>query len=509
VHVGRAAGATSAAGTLGSLAGTFAATHWLLPSFGCRATLGLCGGVLAALGALLAVRRGSLLAIAGAVAAACLLHRGPLRPASPPRTLLAERESRCQFLQVLEDRSPLGSRRTVLAINEGLDSFHSIAIEGSAFTDGAYYDWHAVVPLLAGDGRRPADLRALSIGDAAGSLRSVYAAVHPGARIDAVDIDADCLALGDEFFTAPKAQGDRHAVDGRVYVRAATNRYHAIHVDAYAHQVYVPAHLASREFFVAAHARLLEGGVIACNVGALRPGDPVLRAIGTTMADVFGHAHAFQVPSSRNVMLAARRGAALAFARLREVVPGTERLGSADAAHWRSILDATGDPRRWHDVGTGGPVLTDDRPLLDALLHASYVERVETEGVVACAGAEDPAGAEAAVYALAQAQDWDGVLAAVGRSRGPTAYLRELAGDARWSLREIGAAIAEYDAAIALTADAATLARLREKQRRAGEEFGPLLASASVAARNGWLALAAAAAAFAAAAAAIRCLRSA
>ena len=45
------------------------------------------------------------------------------------------------------------------------------------------------------------------------------------------------------------------------------------------HQVYVPAHLASREFFAAVHERLEPGGVLACNNGALRPDDPVLQPL--------------------------------------------------------------------------------------------------------------------------------------------------------------------------------------------------------------------------------------
>ncbi len=39
VAVGRVSGGISAAATTGSLLGTFAATHWLVPVFGCRATL--------------------------------------------------------------------------------------------------------------------------------------------------------------------------------------------------------------------------------------------------------------------------------------------------------------------------------------------------------------------------------------------------------------------------------------------------------------------------------------
>ena len=100
--VGRAAGAVSAAGTLGSLAGTFAATHWLVPAFGCRATLVVAGAALLVAAALVAVRRAAAAAIgAGLVLATALLHGGPLRPAAAGRELLAERESRYQFLQVV------------------------------------------------------------------------------------------------------------------------------------------------------------------------------------------------------------------------------------------------------------------------------------------------------------------------------------------------------------------------------------------------------------------------
>ncbi len=494
VPVGRAAGTVSAAGTLGSLLGTFAATHGLVPHLGSRGSLWVSALALVVAGLIVARRgRAQSLVACALVGASWFAHSGVVRVAPPGQELLAERESHYQFLQVLRQPAGDGPARTRLVINEGLDSFHSLAVDGSSFTGGAYYDWHAVVPWLAGEGRRPDGLRVLSIGDAAGSLRKVYAAAHPGCVFDGVDLDPATMELGERFFAGPKAAGASFALDGRLFVAQARDRWHAIHVDAYAHQVYVPAHLASREFFLAARERLLDDGVLACNVGALHPADPVLRAIGTTVASVFGHAIATQVPDSRNFLLVARRGRSPDPACLPPVVPEVGHLGAADAETLRTVLRKAGDPKVWYDVGRGGELLVDDRPVLDHLLHASYVQTADPDVVVACRGAVDPRGAEIDAFEAARRRDWQRVLDIVADSRAPTADLRELAGDARWSLRQLGAAAREYRAGAGLT-DGAARDRLRRKLDQVVADAGPAAAAAAVAARNGWFALAAIAA---------------
>ncbi|MBL8755045.1 MAG: fused MFS/spermidine synthase, partial [Planctomycetes bacterium] len=151
-EVGRAAGALGAAGTLGSLAGTFAATHWLVPTFGCRLAMAVAAALLVVASLTLPRPRRPLgvLALLVGVAATALLPRGSLAPAGAGERLLAEVESRTQFLQVL--RSSDEPARIRLRINEGLDSYHSLAIEGSSFTAGAYYDWHALAPFLCEGG---------------------------------------------------------------------------------------------------------------------------------------------------------------------------------------------------------------------------------------------------------------------------------------------------------------------------------------------------------------------
>jgi spermidine synthase len=496
VPVGRAAGGISAAGTLGSLAGTFAATHWLVPEYGCRIAMSIAGALLVLAGLLVAARQAARVTAALALATVSLAvtgHGGPLRSPRPGRELLAEVESRHQFLQVQREHTNGAPARTLLVINEGLDSFHSLAVEGSAFTGGAYYDWHAVVPLFVEPGRRPAGLRAVSIGDAAGSLRAIYHAVHPGATVDAVDIDAECMALGDRFFAAPKAGGTRSVLDGRVFLERARQQWHVIHVDAYAHQVYVPAHLASREFFAAARERLLPGGVVACNVGALHPEDPVLRAIGNTLAAVFGNAMALHVPNSRNFLLVGRNGSAIEPRALAGFSFGEERLPEADAAHWRHLVATAATPKFWSSIDGGGVVLEDDRPVLDRLLLASYVDRADTGALVECRGSQDAAGAEMTAYAAGLARNWSDVLTAVASSRNETASLRELAGDARWSLRQLRSARAEYQSAVAATSDPAVSERLRGKQASLAQDLAPITRAEEVAERNGrlqfWLCL--------------------
>lgn len=495
VAVGRAAGVLGAAGTLGSLVGTFAATHWLVPGFGCRVTSTIAAALLGLAAIATAWRppqRGGSAVVLMIMVGSALLPRGPLRPAPPGRELLGERESRYQFLQVQRTTAADLPRQTLLVINEGLDSFHSVHVEGSQLTGGAYYDWHALAPLLVADGVRPANLHALSIGDAAGSLRAVYAGVHPNARVDGVDIDPECARLGRQFFAAPLAPGRDYTVDGRVFLATAGERWHVIHVDAYAHQVYVPAHLASREFFAAARERLLPDGVLACNVGGLRGDDPVLKAIGTTMATVFGHALAFQVPASRNFLLVARNGTEPEPERLRQFVFGEERLAEADAGAWRRIVSTAADRAAWIDVGQGGEVLVDDRPALDRLLHDSYLRRDDHGVALVSDGDLDAAGAEMLAFRQAQDRRWVEVLATVVRSRTPTPYLRELAGDARWSLRQVASAVAEYEAGLGLSPDPAAGARLRDKLAAAAADLQPITAAERTAARLGWLEMGAA-----------------
>ena len=500
--LGRAAGVISAAGTVGSLVGTFLATHWLVPTCGCRVTLLLCSGLLLVARAVL-IASPSALVVSAACFGLSIVPMGPLRPPLAGQELLAERESAYQYLRVVRVPGTDGAAaRTELKINEGLDSYQSVAIADAVLTsDGtegqppsSYYDFHAIAPIVAGDGSRPDRMRALSIGDAAGTIRRIYAGVHPGATVDAVELDPMVVELGDDFFPGTRAAGVVvDDMDGRVFVARSHAKWHAIHIDAYSHQVYIPGQLASREFFEQCAMRLEPGGVVACNVGGLDAADPVLTAIARTMAVVFDSVAAMHVPNSRNMLLIARRGGTIDAKRIGEWKFGSESLGSRDLAIWRRVV-AAATAAEWTTFvrGDDDDVLCDDRPRLDSLLEGSYVDSRGGAVLVVMQGDEATESTEASAYAAFRRGDARSTIAAAERSRGDSAYLRYLCGVARWSLRELESADLEFEAAMRLSPKEQLLALLVSQRAELERQLQPIRRASSVARRNGWVAVAAA-----------------
>lgn len=507
VGLGSAAGMVSAAGTIGSLVGTFAATHWLVPALGCRATIWIAAGLLAFAWSL--VRPHPAAVVSAALCAALpFVPAGPLRGAPEGQQLLAASESRLQFLRVVRTPSGAGQPpRTELKINEGLDSYHSVSVEGRSFTSdpspssraSSYYDYHALAPLLAGDGSVPEGLRALSVGDAAGTFRRIYGALYPDSVVDAVELDPEVVRLGQQWFPRPRVGGVVvGGLDGRVFVERAKDTWHCIHVDAYRHQVYIPAHLASREFFAAAKERLRPRGILACNVGGLGFADPVLGAIARTMRESFADVVALCIPDSRNVLLLGRRDAAIRT----DSIPsdGEWPLGAEDAAIWGKVRQAAAALpwRRVEELSTQDApiVLEDDRPALDLLLETSYLRAAEREPPVRFAGDQSPEWAESEAFAAYARGDFDGAIRAAARSRSTTAYLCYLTGAALWSQRRIEAALSATQAGLDARPAAELETSLASQRDALRSEIEPILRARAVAIRNGWTAAALAACAF-------------
>ena len=495
--IGRAAGAVSAAGTIGSLVGTFLATHWLVPHFGCRAAV-WCAAAALAVAAFVVRGRLSVLAISGAAIACALLPLGPLRGPLQGQELLAEVESRHQYLRVVRTPAADGlPARTELKINEGLDSYHSVAVDGRVLTSSlederrpsSYYDYHLVAPLLAGDGEVAPGLSALSIGDAAGTFRRIYAAIYPAARVDAVELDPAVVELGSLWFPGTRSAGDVFAgIDGRVVVARSTRTWRCIHVDAYSHQVYIPPHLASSEFFAAVHERLEPRGIVACNVGGLGFDDPVLVAMARTMRECFRDVAAFRVPDSRNVLLVGRKDARIDATCLGRADLPTGTLSNEEAGLWRRVLgEAAGGTWRSAEELPGyasAPTLRDDRPLLDELLLQSYLDADRGFEDLAFEGPESREWAESAAFDAYRRGDFDGTVAAAMRSVQGSPYLCYLAGAARWSQRRLQAALAHTLDGLAMSPAEPLRVSLATQRDALQAEWAPIVRAREVADRN-------------------------
>jgi predicted membrane-bound spermidine synthase len=377
VHAGTAGGRVRCVSTLGSLAGTFATTHLLVPGLGTRRTLVGAGLMQLASGTLLALaipRRptagpGRSLAVAWLAAGAALLAPARGRAPAAGERLLEETESAYQHLRVVERDAGLVTER-LLQVNEGLDSFQSVwRGQAGLLGPGYYYDYLALPLAWPGPERR----RVLVLGLAAGTVFRVIEGAAPAGlelELTGLELDRRALELGRRWFELAenerangRARTRAVVADARVGLAAAGGPFDLVVLDCYANQSEIPAHLATREFFAAVRERLAPGGVLAVNVGGFGASDPVVAAVGATLAAAFGdRVLGARVPNARNWVLYAFAG---------EVVDPLERRGSAESALDQLLPPLTLPGALARFDGASGPCLTDDRAPLDRLERAS------------------------------------------------------------------------------------------------------------------------------------------
>jgi spermidine synthase len=398
--VGRAAGRVFAVSTVGSIFGTYVPTLVLVPVLGSRMTLLVAAGMLllpAVVGLLaFAGRKGATVAgvaVLGAAIAGARTPMTPQRPAPPEvpgatTALLAERESPYQYLTVQRERRSDSPAVTRLTINEGVYTYHSLEVEGEVLTGRKYYDDYALLPLLL-DLRQGEALRVAVVGLACGVTARQFRTFWEGpyrVSVDGAEIDPVVMELGRQYFHLPPPDAPwlrAYAMDGRQMLVAAPpkTRWHAIVVDAFSNELYVPFHLGTREFFQLCRDRLEPGGVFAMNVYAYRPDSPNLAALENTLAVVFGGCRRVKQYWGGNFLLIARKDAPVDLARLLPSRAKARFPAQSGVPEWPRLLEQgqwmpehattiAGDERRL--------VLTDDYAPLESMTDA-FIAREEAE----------------------------------------------------------------------------------------------------------------------------------
>jgi predicted membrane-bound spermidine synthase len=356
---GQAAGRTLAVSTIGSLAGTYLPALVLLERVGSRGTILVAAGVVVAAGlvlvgwrsrqALLGLLAAALLAGAGAVSATT-----PVVPATRGETLLAEKEGAYQYVRVARWPGEGGAPAAVnLSIDEGILEFHSRKRDGSRLT-GAYYDYFAALPdWIVGADERPLDV--LVIGGGAGTIRGMLRDLQDKRVGRVVDVEVDPVVAGFTamFGGAPGARDSLLVQDGRVALGSLAGPFDLVILDAYARQIAIPAHLATREAFAEVRSRLSPRGIFAINVSAADVESPLATALTATLRDVFGRAWSVAVPGSWSVVLLA----------------GSPVKPAGPATPGHPLEQVRGQfLRGFHELpASAAPVLTDDRAPLESL----------------------------------------------------------------------------------------------------------------------------------------------
>jgi spermidine synthase len=339
---GAVSGRLYAVSTVGSLLGTFLSALVLIPAIGTQRTLIASAAVIGLGGAVLLGRRW--FALAAALAALLLIPPGAVKAQSG---LIYERESRYQFIQVVQE--PDGERK--LYLDEGLAT-HSVWRKGQVLTGGVWDTYLAVAAIA------PRPHRAAMLGNAAGTAARAYAHFYPGVKIDGVELDPAVSAAGRKYFEMGNTPGlTVHNFDARAFLRKTDTKYDVIIVDAY-RPPYVPFYLATKEFFELVQEHLNPGGVVALNVACTPDDHRLAEEIGGTLATVMPAA--YWQPLRFNRIVIGVNGRA---------VPRT----AADAAPQLQPLVA-GMLRGLHDVPRSDDPWTDDRAPVEWITDRMIVE---------------------------------------------------------------------------------------------------------------------------------------
>ena len=346
--LGQISGRLGAAGTLGGLAGTFAAGLLFIPWLGTSRTIqagSLCLAGAALLASLCARRRGATLAAAVAGALVVMWLGSVVHPPAPAGHLVSASESRMNYIAVVD---VAGERQ--LRLNDGY------AVQSTAPRDGRLplrdvWAYYALAPMWGAS----AEVRSvLLLGMGGGTAAEIYRRLYPSARITGVELDPEVVRAGAEELGTDLSAVNVRIDDARTFAAGAARgdvRYDVVVLDAFQFP-YVPFQLTTVEFFRDLAACLSPGGVLVINVGRHRDRRDVVDAVARTVSAVFPHVQEADAPNPSNTILVATRHDPT------DAV-GLDRLGPPAAGALRPLarLARAMRPATWPE---NAPLLTDD-----------------------------------------------------------------------------------------------------------------------------------------------------
>ncbi len=301
-HVGTMAGRVYAVSTLGSIAGIFATSFYLVPRLGTHRTLQLLCLVSALVGtAGLVGRRRAAVAAVAPLAALAFVPTPPL-----PEGVVWRSESAYNFVWVVKREGLMW-----LVLNDAR-FFQTIRREDAPLT-GYYHDDFALGPLLA------PSRRLLVLGMGAGGSIAATRAVAPDIEVDAVEIDPEVVEVGRRFFNLRPGEGNLrvHVADARPWLARERKLFDIVHVDLYHGGPYVPFYLATEEFYQLVRDRMESDSVLMMNIYDVSPHRELLHATIATLRRVFDSVFVQSREDGNHITLGFRRAVSLGDVRAR------------------------------------------------------------------------------------------------------------------------------------------------------------------------------------------------
>lgn len=268
-NMGRTTGRIYALSTIGSIIGTFIPTFLTIPNIGTSKTFFIFSLILNVLCLyhFIVNREGKRFRLAINSASAVIILMLVMVPVNTSYAFwqknILEEESLYNYLRVTEDANSV-----ILSTNAAI-GVQSIYKKDDSLS-GYYYEYALMAPFFIRDMdfHKKSDILVLGFGT--GTFSKQCKKFFPNSVHDGVEIDRKIVNLAAEHFNLKKEEASVYVNDGRTFLMGREAKmYDLILVDAY-HDITIPFHMATREFFQEAKKHLKKNGVLMININ-MRP----------------------------------------------------------------------------------------------------------------------------------------------------------------------------------------------------------------------------------------------
>jgi len=296
---GRTTGEIYAASTIGSIIGTFIPTFLTIPYIGTMKSFLVFALALnlTCLYYFITTKKGLVKSIITTVLTAVLLIVPVQNSFAFWTDVVLEDESLYNYLQVTEN-----SDSVILSTNVafGVQSIY----KKNKTLSGLYYDYAVTSPLMLKEAsaKKPADILVLGMGTGTFAKECKY--FFPESRIDGVEIDQKIVDLSKKYFGLTDDEARIYINDGRTFLSSPeAGKYDIVMVDAY-HDITIPFHMSTKEFFSQVKEHLKPEGIIMININmrsdkSTEVEDYLTQTLRSNMQKVYK----FSVPNTTNVFV--------------------------------------------------------------------------------------------------------------------------------------------------------------------------------------------------------------
>lgn len=302
-NAGKTTGKIYAANTIGSIIGTFLPTFVTIPYIGTKKSFLLFSLILnlICLSYFLIKKIKMVRVIVSSILILVLVFLPLSNSYAFWKDCIYEGESVYNYLQVSED-----DESVYLSTNVAF-GVQSVYRKDNKLS-GLYYDYALMAPQFLKDFNPDKNLDLLILGNGTGTYAKQSKLYYKSVKTDAVEIDSKIVELSRKYFGVTEDEATVYETDGRTFLSDKNcKQYDVIMVDAY-HDITIPFHMTTREFFTEVSDHLKPGGIIILNINMKSKGDnPINQYLSQTVKSVMNKVFTCDIKNTTNVLLFASK----------------------------------------------------------------------------------------------------------------------------------------------------------------------------------------------------------